>query len=464
MCPAGVLQEELQASGQEEERPPAVLKFRPAGSQEWQHPCVLQPGLHLAPAGSGSGGGSSAGGATAGALAGVHISKCCATTRILLLPVAGGPTPAPAQVAAEAAGGRAAGSENGQDQPLPLRIQARCRQLQVCLWDDERQRLVPPASPAGGARPPLGRELFAVSLDQLSLLLSRQQRLAAGLPAGAAAGAAPGARQLHPWQRQALQVMAARLTAAAAQVDSFLPGSEQPVLLTSRPAEDGGAARRQRRGPPLQLALEVRHCPPQAAAALAGLGAPPDAPSGGQLSLRNTWVHDLLVQLPTLAVAADDALLLFVDHLSGLLAAGSTQGSDSTSGGSGGSSSGDGACDVPGGGAVQQQSQLEALQQALAAEAAGAAASRLYIERAVVESGEQPPLGLARRSPGHPRIARGRRHAPLQIPLQRMATALPAPCSPPMPSPQCGCCWMRTSQRARRGCLSPWTHTEHPSR
>ncbi|KAL4436856.1 hypothetical protein ABPG75_003995 [Micractinium tetrahymenae] len=404
-----LLREELQAASQELQRPPPVLKFRPAGSKEWQHPCVLLPGLHLAAASSTAGGGGGSTECAAGALLSeVHISKCCATTRILLLPgseaalaaaAAASPAAEPLHVQSEA-------EREQEGQPLPLWIEVQCRQLQVCLWDDERQRLLPSGSSA--APPALGRELFSLSLDRLSLLVARQQYLVAAGPAAAsAAGAALRAgsvRPVHPWQRQVLQVMAAQLTAAAVQVDSFLPGSEQPVLLTSLPAEDVGAARQQRQGPPLQLALEVHHCVPQPQGALAALGVPLSSAAGsggGQMSLRNTWVHDLLVQLPTLAVAADDSLLLFVDRLSGLLSAGA--GHDSSGGVAGRDGSGAaqaaggsrGAAQAPGGSAagsrpdgsaMQQAGQLELLQQGLAAEAAGAAASRLYIEQAVVES------------------------------------------------------------------------------
>lgn len=36
-------------------------------------------------------------------------------------------------------------------------------------------------------------------------------------------------------------------------------------------------------------------------------------------SFRNAWVHALLLRLPTLAVAVDDALLAFVDHAKDVL-------------------------------------------------------------------------------------------------------------------------------------------------
>lgn len=474
-----------------------MLKFRPAGSKEWQHPCVLQPGLHLAAASSGDG----AAGVAWEAPTAVHISKCCATTRILLL----SGSPASTQAGTAVAATRAtvpAGADAEPEPPLPLWVEAHCRQLQVCLWDDERQRLLPPAGPTGGTPPPLGRELFSLFLDHPALLLGRQQYLAAvpgAAPAGAASCSGSGGC-LHPWQRQLLQVMSAQLTAATVQVDSFLPGSEQPVLLTSLPSEDVGATRRRRQGPPLQLALEVHHCLPHGSAAQPdGLPCAAQSSSGGVgMSLRNTWVHDLLIQLPTLAVAADDSLLLFADRVSGLFTPGGSivtaagggsagsvpapaeNGSDgsvtaaATSGSTGGAaarvagSSGT-AGNAAAGGAVQQQSQLELLQHALAAEAAGAAASRLYIEQAVVESGEQRSLWLPRRFAcfGHLLSLTTRLGmaacAPFKRRLQCVASVLGL--LPPLqPSSQFGCCWTPTSQRAQRACLWRWTRTAHPSR
>lgn len=395
-------QEELRAAGQEQQRPPPVLKFRPAGGREWLHPCVLLPGLHAAAAATTP----QAAGA-AGAPARVHISRCCATTRILLLPPAGKP-------GAEAAGAAASAAQVAAEaeQPRPLRLDVSIRQLQLCLWDDERQRLLPPAGggEAEAAGSVLGEELFCLSADQLYLHLSRQPQLEG--PAGAAAAGAAGpphAPPLHPWQRQPLLVSTAWLAAGGLQLDSFLPGSEQPVLLTSLPEgsfEGTGGGDSRRPGPPLQLGLVVHHCP----AVPGGSSSPADPAAdgsggGGGMSFRNAWVHDLLVQLPTLAVAADDALLLFADRASALLLGGGG-GDDYGSNGSGTGGSGEGSSPSPGSGqegsALQaQQAQqvagaslqepaapLAALQQSLAAEAAGAAASRLYIEQASVESGE----------------------------------------------------------------------------
>jgi hypothetical protein len=380
----GLVQEELQAAGQQQQRPPPVLKFRAAGSKEWRHPCVLLPGLHLAAAAGKGGNGTTAPAAEAEVEVGaVQISKCCATTCILLLP-------SPGVAIAAAAAGEAGEAEAASvaavaavaaEQPRPLRVEVRCRQLQVALWDDERQRLLPAAKGygSGGGSRALGRELFSFTVDHLHLQLSRQLHLAAALAAGGAHSSRSMAQQLHPWQQQVLLVMAAQLTAAALQLDSFLPGGEQPVLLTTLPEDgigSGGGHYRQRRGPPLQLSLEVHHCPPPLPASSSSSG---DA-SSGEMSFRNSWVKELLVQLPTLAVAADDSLLLFGDRLMGLMAGG---GGDSTG------SYSNTALAVAGSrvAAGQQQAALALLQQSLAAEAAGAAASRLYTEQAVVESG-----------------------------------------------------------------------------
>ena len=349
--------------GQQQQRPPPVLQFRSAGSQDWSNPCVLLPGLHAAAA-AGSGGGRDAAAAGARGLAEVHISQCCASTRILLLPPADGAAAARTGTAAAAA---AAAAE--QAQPRPLWLDLHCRQLQVCLWDDERQRLLSAGgSGSGSGGAPLGRELFSLSVDWLQLQMVRQ------LHQGAAAQAASPGGTLHPWQQQARLAWAARLAAGGLQVDSYLPSSEQPVLLTCLPKdslESSGAAAGQG-GPPLQLALEVHHCPPVVAGG-------EDGTAG--LSFRNAWVHDLLIQLPAVAVGADDALLLFAVRASGLLG-----------GGGGGEPSAELAEVLglpPGGGASGEArpTALAALQQDLAAEAAGAAASRLYIERAVVEPG-----------------------------------------------------------------------------
>lgn len=383
-CPPLPPQEELRAAGQQQQRPPAVLKFRPAGSKEWVHPCLLLPGLHAAAAGS------SSGGREGSELGAVHISRCCATIRLLLLPHNG-----PVLAAGEAQRAEVALAATEEQRPLPLWVDLRCRELQLCVWDDERQRLLPPAGD-DDSDGMLGRELFSLSLDHLHLQLSREVRLDTAAAAAAAAARHSG-RPLHPWQQQVLVALAARASAAAVQIDSFLPGSEQPVLLTSLPEgslDAGGSSggNPQRSGPPLQLALEVHHCPPSD-------GAAADAQGGSSsMSFRNAWVHDLRILLPTVAVAADDALLLFLERLSALLAGsgGSFAGLDGGSGGGGsGSSSGSSlAPPAPAAAATEgavlalPPSALAALQHSLALEAAGAAASRLYIAQAAVESGE----------------------------------------------------------------------------
>ena len=304
-----------------------------------------------------------------------------------------------------------------------MRLDVSVRQLQLCLWDDERQRLLPAAGGGetethGGSL--LGDELFCLSVDRLHLHLSRQLRLE--VPGGGG-GTPLHPPALHPWQRQPLLVSTAWLAAGGVQLDSYLPGSEQPVLLTSLPedsfegmADTSSSSRRP--GPPLQLGLVMHHCPAVTSSCSSAADPTAEGGSGGGMSFRNAWVHDLLVQLPTLAVAADDALLLFADRASALLlSSGGDEDAGSSSDGLGGSGkgsspsaglggSGKGSSPSAGGGqeasanAAQQaqlvagSSQLEPaeplalLQQSLAAEAAGAAASRLYIEQAAVESGE----------------------------------------------------------------------------
>lgn len=404
-CVACLPQEELRAAGQEQQRPPPVLKFRPAGGREWLHPCVLLPGLHAAAAA-----GSPPAAGAASAPGQVHISRCCATTRILLLPPAGKSGAAAAAATAGLAHSHAQTAAEAE-QPWPLRLDVSVRQLQLCLWDDERQRLLPAAGGGeaeahGGSL--LGDELFCLSVDQVHLHLSRQLRLE--VPGGGG-GTSLHPPALHPWQRQPLLVRTAWLAAGGVQLDSYLPGSEQPVLLTSLPEDsfEGMAGSSSRRpGPPLQLGLVMHHCPSVTTNSSSSSAADPTAEGGsggGSMSFRNAWVHDLLVQLPTLAIAADDALLLFADRASALLlSSGGDEDTDSSSDGLGGSSKGSSpsagggqeasavaaqqARLVAGGSQLEPAEPLVLLQQSLAAEAAGAAASRLYIEQAAVESGE----------------------------------------------------------------------------
>lgn len=467
-------QEELQAAGQGQQRPPPVLKFRAAGSTEWRHPCALLPGLHVAAPSSGSSGrttpraGEDPEADTEAQLGEVHVSKCCATTRILLLPAAAAAVPAAAAaaVAAEQAEEEEAAAAA---RPIPLRLEVRLAQLQLCLWDDERRRLLPGGgtSSGGGGGSPLGRELFSLSLQQLDMQLSRSYFVAAGC-SGTTGGA--GA-QPHAWQRQALAVLAARFSAAALQLDSYLPASEQRVLLTSLPVDDvgHGAPRRTRRGPPLQLALEVHHCLPASEGGADG---------GGGMSFRKAWVHDLLVQLPTLAAAADDELLLFAERLSGLMSAAdgsrqsSTGGDEGTAGGAGASSVGSVSPRhaAAGGAATQPASRMDLLQQSLAAEAAGAAASRLYIEQAVVEAGEGTPC-LPCWPAQHHQVARcgcpsarfrcaGHPAACWPPPLLSAVTSAHAPSPPPL---QCACFWTHTSLQAPQGCRWRSTPIAPPS-
>jgi hypothetical protein len=457
-CVLWMMQEELRAAGQQQQRPPPVLKFRAAGSKEWRHPCVLLPGLHLAAAAGKCGEGSAAAAAAAAADADVgvgevHISKCCATTRILLLPSTGAAMAAVATAEADAAAVAAVAAE----QPRPLRVEVRCRQLQVALWDDERQHLLPAANGYGsGGRRALGRELFSFTVDHLHLQLSRQLYLATAAAPAATGSHRSGdiARQLHPWQQQVLLVMAAQLTAAALQLDSFLPGGEQPVLLTTLPEDgigSGGGHYRQRRGPPLQLSLEVHHCPPPLPASSISSGG---NASSGEMSFRNSWVRDLLVQLPTLAVAADDSLLLFGDRLMGLMAGGGSAGSGSD-GTTALAVAGSSAAAAAGQQQPQHQAALTLLQQSLAAEAAGAAASRLYTELAVVESG-----GCRCHRRCCPRAA-----DVLALQCTASRTARSRLCGLPSLVPlclQCACCWMLTSMPAPRGCQWRWTLTGHP--
>ena len=312
--PTRPVQEELRAAGQAAERPPAILKFKApgSGSKEWQHPCVLLPGCH-----------------EAGPDADVLVSKSCATTHIVLAPPSGprsslGGPHAPA--GATPLGGsapEAAPEDKEQQQPLPvlpLQLLLHLRQVQVCLWEDERRRLLPaPARQPSGSDSntplALGTELFCLTADGLQLMLARYAAPAVGPPAAAAAP-----RQRSPAAEQGPQapcmpcaharaphllVYQAQLALSAVQLDSFLPDSEHPVLLSS--VAEGGARSGGGGGlhPPLHMLLEVHH-------------APPPWP-GGRMSFRNAWVHRVLARLPTLAVCVDDSLLLIATRAQQLL-------------------------------------------------------------------------------------------------------------------------------------------------
>lgn len=326
------LQEELRARGQAVERPPAIVKFREPGSKEWHHPCVLLPGRH-----------------PTSSEACVDISRICATTHIVVRPAGGGG-------AGGAAGGDAAtligeagalalagqvsevdllasqgpaelpeteGTEAGAEgtqppqlQPQapvlqPLRLGVRVRQLQLCLWDDDRRRLLPAAgapAPLAAAAPPLGsprhpihphpvpghavlhyappaKELFCITVDGLTFGLSKcpREQPAAGAAAAqtaappgagrssggqpvAAQHAQPHAQHTQHAQQQQEQLIeyCCQLLAEGLHCDSFLPGSEYPVVLTTVAEEEGGggsaagSAGAQGPGAPVHLAVTVR--------------------------------------------------------------------------------------------------------------------------------------------------------------------------------------------------------------
>eukprot|EP00887_Chlorella_sp_A99_P008011 scaffold12.g8011.t1 len=484
-----LLQEELRAAGQQQERPPPILKFRRPGEAAagWQHPCVLLPGWH-----------------EAGPDAAVLVTRACATTRIALRPPARPPaSPRPAPGAGGAVAGPPAAplalpaqavppAPPPPSPPLPLQLFVHLRQVQVCLWEDERRRLLsPPHGPGGRRRPSgsdadlsgaagaeeLGRELFCATLDGVQLLLARMAAPdggaaeASAAPALADAPASPqqaalAERQQHPQQQsqaeqqqppqqrageqeerqepgrqeqrqegthaeagreahgQMLMVYQAQLALAALQVDAFLPHSEHPVLLTNLAPERLGAADGARAQLPLHLLLEVYHAPP---------------PGGtGRMSFRNAWVHRMLARLPQLAVSVDDVLLLFATAAQQRLAGQPGDGTRGADGREGAAS----AAAVGGWGAAL------ALRRELAAEAVGAAASRLYMEHAMLEpmrllvdvhlaagtagvpvdthrrGAEEEEVGPrpaavasagARRLDGAPRPPRGARRAPLSL-------------------------------------------------
>ena len=121
---------------------------------------------------------------------------------------------------------------------------------------------------------------------------------------------------------------------------------------------------------------------------LAGFGFGPLFPT--TLVLSGQRAPSIAGMASTLAVAADDVLLLFLNRLSTVL----SSGGDGDGDGDGGEGEGGGAAGEPTPAAAAAAALL--LQQGLLAEeAAGAAASRLYIEHAVVEAGEPAPAAAA---------------------------------------------------------------------
>lgn len=220
--------------------------------------------------------------------------------------------------------------------------------LELCLWDDERGLLAPPPRRCEGADPrhSAGREVAALALRGLRLRAD-----------------------LAPCLRGEGVEVAADLACRALQLDALAgEGRTMPVLRTApvrslTRAYDAGRGSGNLGGGTASASLRdapwahicVRHVP----------GAPPLAPS-----FRNAWVQDARLALPPLAAAVDDGVVAFARRVLGSLEAGEAEHGDASLGFED---------------STTPMSPSGALRRALTAEAAGAAASRLYVASCTVQ-------------------------------------------------------------------------------
>ncbi|KFM26791.1 hypothetical protein F751_0723 [Auxenochlorella protothecoides] len=220
--------------------------------------------------------------------------------------------------------------------------------LELCLWDDERGLLAPPPRRCEGAdsRHSAGREVAALALRGLRLRAD-----------------------LAPCLRGEGVEVAADLACRALQLDALAgEGRTMPVLRTApvrslTRAYDAGRGSGNLGGGTASASLRdapwahicVRHVP----------GAPPLAPS-----FRNAWVQDARLALPPLAAAVDDGVVAFARRVLGSLEAGEAEHGDASLGFED---------------STTPMSPSGALRRALTAEAAGAAASRLYVASCMVQ-------------------------------------------------------------------------------
>ncbi|KAL6784767.1 hypothetical protein ACKKBF_B03130 [Auxenochlorella protothecoides x Auxenochlorella symbiontica] len=220
--------------------------------------------------------------------------------------------------------------------------------LELCLWDDERGLLAPPPRRGEGADPrhSAGREVAALALRGLRLRAD-----------------------LAPCLRGEGVEVAADLACRALQLDALAgEGRTVPVLRTApvrslTGAYDAGRGSGNLGGGTASASLRdapwaqicVRHVP----------GEPPLAPS-----FRNAWVQDARLALPPLAAAVDDGVVAFARRVLGSLEAGEAEHGDASLGFED---------------STTPMSPRGALHRALTAEAAGAAASRLYVASCMVQ-------------------------------------------------------------------------------
>eukprot|EP00884_Botryococcus_braunii_P012747 jgi/Botrbrau1/21473/Bobra.0216s0081.1 len=156
--------------------------------------------------------------------------------------------------------------------PAPLTLRLHVDNLEVALWDDERQRLRA-SVPQNHVRGPY--ELAVAVFDGVTLTCSMTAT--------------------HRYANIYETGWRGRLAARAFQMDSYLDAARQGVLCASQPS---GLA------DPLPLALSVQVVTCQG-------GDPDDAPKP---LLVTTWCQELEVRVPPLVAAVDDALLELLDR------------------------------------------------------------------------------------------------------------------------------------------------------
>ncbi|DBA79124.1 TPA: Protein argonaute-3, variant 2 [Trebouxia sp. C0004] len=159
---------------------------------------------------------------------------------------------------------------------MQLQVTIEC--LVISVWDDERRRLL------GGPSQGRSAELCCICWDCLTLCLSR-------LPSTGGKDHTAGVKT-H-----------AEMTAKGLQIDSFCADSTHPVLLYAVPTADAHtAAAKQSHGTGFAISLQVCE-----AAHASGGGA-------DSRSFCNSWIDQLALHLPPLAVAFDDSFMALVQR------------------------------------------------------------------------------------------------------------------------------------------------------
>ena len=177
-----------------------MLRFRISGSEDWGTGCAASVGAHIADGMS------------------ITVVKRCATLHITI---------------------RQHVDYEEMDLPIaaPQRFTLRCRQLQLCLWDDERRRLQGALSTSG--EPTLGEEVLCASIDALHVSFNHAQS---------------SAETLH---------YRVHVGAEGLQLDNYLASAGRPVILASVPSTDIRSSQR-----PFDLRLEVSRTAPSNSSSL----------------------------------------------------------------------------------------------------------------------------------------------------------------------------------------------------